>query len=73
MPGKLLANIESCHRVVGGMTPEAAEAAVALYRHIVWADLDIADCLTAELVKTAENAYRDVQIAFCIRQRRNSS
>ncbi|MBM4430035.1 MAG: nucleotide sugar dehydrogenase, partial [Chloroflexi bacterium] len=64
MPGKLLANIENCHRVVGGMTPEAAEAAVALYRHIVRADLDTVDCLTAELVKTAENAYRDVQIAF---------
>jgi UDP-N-acetyl-D-mannosaminuronic acid dehydrogenase len=46
------------------MTPEAAEAAVALYRHIVRADLDTVDCLTAELVKTAENAYRDVQIAF---------
>lgn len=64
MPGKLLTNIENCHRVVGGMSPEAAEAAVELYRHIVRADLDIADCLTAELVKTAENAYRDVQIAF---------
>jgi len=64
MPGKLLANIENCHRVVGGMTPQAAEMAVALYRHIVHADLDITDCLTAELVKTAENAYRDVQIAF---------
>lgn len=64
MPGKLLTNIEGCHRVVGGMTPQAAEAAVELYRHIVRADLDTADCLTAELVKTAENAYRDVQIAF---------
>jgi UDP-N-acetyl-D-mannosaminuronic acid dehydrogenase len=64
MPGKLLANIRSCHRVVGGMSPEAAEAAVALYRHIVEADLDPVDCLTAEVVKTMENAYRDVQIAF---------
>jgi UDP-N-acetyl-D-mannosaminuronic acid dehydrogenase len=64
MPGKLLANIRGCHRVVGGMSPEAAELAVALYRHIVEADLDPVDCLTAELVKTMENAYRDVQIAF---------
>jgi UDP-N-acetyl-D-mannosaminuronic acid dehydrogenase len=37
---------------------------VALYRHIVQADLDPADCVTAELTKTAENAYRDVNIAF---------
>ena len=64
MPGKLLQNLRNVSRVVGGMAPETAEAMVALYRHIVHADLDPADCVTAELVKTAENAYRDVQIAF---------
>jgi UDP-N-acetyl-D-mannosaminuronic acid dehydrogenase len=64
MPGKLLANIRGCHRVVGGMSPQAAEVAVRLYRHVVQADLDPVDCLTAELVKTMENTYRDVQIAF---------
>ncbi len=64
MPGRLLANIENCARVVGGMSPEAAQAAVELYRHVVRAELDATDCLTAELVKTVENAYRDVQIAF---------
>jgi UDP-N-acetyl-D-mannosaminuronic acid dehydrogenase len=37
---------------------------VLLYRTIVDAELDITDCVTAELVKTVENAYRDVQIAF---------
>lgn len=64
MPGKLLQNLRSINRVVGGMTPEIAETAAALYRHIVEAELDITDCTTAELVKTVENAYRDVQIAF---------
>jgi len=64
MPGKLLANIRTCHRVVGGMSPEAAELAVRFYRRVVQADLDPVDCLTAELVKTMENTYRDVQIAF---------
>jgi UDP-N-acetyl-D-mannosaminuronic acid dehydrogenase len=64
MPGKLLANLRSLDRVVGGMTRETAETMVALYRHIVKGDLDPADCITAELVKTVENAYRDVQIAF---------
>jgi len=64
MPGKLLHNIRHMHRVVGGMTPEAAQAAVAFYDHVVEGDLDPVDCLTAELVKTMENAYRDVQIAF---------
>ncbi len=64
MPGRLLANLTGMHRVVGGNTPEAAQLARALYGHVVKADLDLADCVTAELVKTAENAYRDVQIAF---------
>jgi UDP-N-acetyl-D-mannosaminuronic acid dehydrogenase len=64
MPGKLLHNLRKMHRVVGGMSPEAAELAVCFYRHIVQADLDPTDCLTAELVKTMENTYRDVQIAF---------
>lgn len=64
MPGRLLQNLRSVSRTVGGMTPETARAMVALYRQIVAADLDPTDCLTAELVKTVENAYRDVNIAF---------
>lgn len=64
MPGRLLANIKTVGRVCGGSTPETAQVMIALYHTIVQADLDPADPLTAELVKTAENAYRDVQIAF---------
>ena len=64
MPGKLLANLENVSRVVGGMTPETAETMRSLYKQFVNADLDLTDCVTAELVKTTENAYRDVQIAF---------
>ena len=64
MPGKLLANLRGMSRVVGGMTLETAETMKTLYRHVVDGDLDVTDSLTAELVKTTENAYRDVQIAF---------
>lgn len=64
MPGKLLNNLRNLSRVCGGSTPETSAAMIALYRTIVQADLDAADCVTAELVKTAENAYRDVNIAF---------
>lgn len=67
MPGRLLANLASMSRVVGGTTPRAADVALRLYRHVVTdptATLDASDALTAELVKTGENAYRDVQIAF---------
>jgi UDP-N-acetyl-D-mannosaminuronic acid dehydrogenase len=55
MPGKLLANIRGCHRVVGGMSPAAAEWAVKLYRYVVQADLDTVDCMTVELVETMES------------------
>jgi UDP-N-acetyl-D-mannosaminuronic acid dehydrogenase len=64
MPGRLLKNLATMSRIIGGDTPEAADLARVFYRHIVQAELDLADCVTAELVKTAENAYRDVQIAF---------
>lgn len=64
MPGCLLRNLRTMSRVVGGGSPQTAEVMVELYRTIVQADLDAVDWVTAELVKTAENAYRDVQIAF---------
>ena len=64
MPGKLLRNMRTMSRVCGGSSPEVSDAMIALYSTFVDADLDATDCLTAELVKTAENAYRDVGIAF---------
>jgi UDP-N-acetyl-D-mannosaminuronic acid dehydrogenase len=64
MPGKLLANLAECSRVVGGWTPPAGLLAAALYRTLTSGQVDTTDCITAELVKTVENAYRDVQIAF---------
>lgn len=65
MPGRLLANLTTMSRVCGGNTPQAAEEMRELYRAIVTGgDLDTADCVTAELVKTAENSFRDVVIAF---------
>jgi len=64
MPGKLLKNLRELSRVCGGASHETSDAMVALYRTIVEGRLDKSDCVTAELVKTAENTYRDVNIAF---------
>jgi UDP-N-acetyl-D-mannosaminuronic acid dehydrogenase len=64
MPGKLLSNLRMMSRVCGGDTEDVAHTMVSFYRNIVQADLDPADLITAELTKTAENAYRDVNIAF---------
>ena len=64
MPGKLLSNLRSLGRICGGSTPEVAQMMVALYGTIVNGELDESDLITAEIVKTVENTYRDVQIAF---------
>jgi len=64
MPGKLINNIVNLPRIVGGITPKSAERSVEIYSKIVKAKVHTTDVLTAELSKTIENAYRDVNIAF---------
>ncbi len=64
MVGRLLHNIRNYPRIVGGLTPACGQKAAELYRHIVKAPVVVTDCLTAEIAKTVENAYRDVNIAF---------
>lgn len=63
-PGKLLVNVRTLPRICGAFTPETARVMAAFYGAIVEAAIEETDCVTAELVKTAENAYRDVKIAF---------
>jgi UDP-N-acetyl-D-mannosaminuronic acid dehydrogenase len=64
MPGRLLKNIETLDRVIGGVTSNCAIRAKKLYQPITQGEIDITTNLMAEMVKTTENAYRDVQIAF---------
>ncbi len=64
MPGKLIHNIRGCDRVIGAFSDDSGQVVKDFYSHIVKAHLDVTDPLTAEVVKTAENTYRDVQIAF---------
>jgi UDP-N-acetyl-D-mannosaminuronic acid dehydrogenase len=64
MPGKLLHNMRSISRVCGADSMDTGIVIRDLYKQIVEADVEIVDCVTAELVKTAENTYRDVNIAF---------
>ncbi|MFX0055457.1 MAG: nucleotide sugar dehydrogenase [Promethearchaeota archaeon] len=64
MPGKLLYNLANLDRVIGGETEESTMKAIELYKHIGSGKLFPTTSLTAEVVKTTENAYRDVQIAF---------
>ena len=64
MPGRLLANLTSVARVCGGSTPAVAQAMSVFYTLTLGVETGMTDITTAELVKTTENAYRDVQIAF---------
>jgi len=64
-PGSLLYNLRHMPRIIGGYTAEAGELAACLYLQVIRdTELYITDALTAEIVKTFENGYRDVQIAL---------
>jgi UDP-N-acetyl-D-mannosaminuronic acid dehydrogenase len=65
MSGHLLERIRSSDKIIGGFLPETRELISALYSKIVTqASLHMTNSLTAEVVKTLENAYRDVRIAY---------
>lgn len=64
LPGRVLTELVENARVIGGLTPEATEAATALYRIFVSGECIATDVRTAEMVKLTENAFRDVNIAF---------
>ena len=64
MVGRLLRNLREYDRVIGGIDPESTRRAMELYSKICKGKLHPTNALTAEIVKTVENTYRDVQIAF---------
>lgn len=64
LPGNILNEIIKNDRVLGGVTPQAAERAKALYEPFVEGNFYLADATTAEVVKLAENTFRDVNIAL---------
>jgi UDP-N-acetyl-D-mannosaminuronic acid dehydrogenase len=64
LPGRIMIEIATNDRVIGGMTPACAGRAVELYRTFCHGELIVTDAASAEMAKLAENAYRDVNIAF---------
>ncbi len=64
MVGRLLHNLTTMPRIVGGLTPECTRRGLAFYKNITQAELYPTTCLTAETAKVTENTYRDVNIAF---------
>ncbi len=65
MPGRLVERIQASDKLVGGLHPETSKLISELYKHIVTkGKIFQTNSLTAEIVKTLENAYRDVRIAL---------
>nr|WP_326962040.1 MULTISPECIES: UDP-N-acetyl-D-mannosamine dehydrogenase [unclassified Arthrobacter] len=64
LPGRIMIELVTNDRVVGGLTTEAADAAAALYGVFCQGEIHLTDAATAEMSKLVENAYRDVNIAF---------
>src|SRR5207245_10272584 len=62
--GKLLHHLTEVPRIVGANEPVALRKALAFYGRFVNAEIHATDWTTADVVKTAENAYWDVQLAF---------
>ncbi len=65
MPGRLVERIISSDKLAGGLHPVTPGLISGLYSKIVTRGAVYkTNSLTAEIVKTLENAYRDVRIAF---------
>jgi UDP-N-acetyl-D-mannosaminuronic acid dehydrogenase len=64
LPGQILRELVENARVIGGITPESAQAGHDLYATFVKGEIIKTDATTAEMVKIMENTYRDVNIAI---------
>lgn len=64
LPGKVLEELVQNDRIIGGLNSKSSIDAADFYRTFVAGEIHTTTSRTAELAKLAENAYRDVNIAF---------
>lgn len=64
LPGKVLQELISNDRIIGGMTQRCSNAASDLYKTFVQGGCIQTNARTAEMCKLTENSFRDVNIAF---------
>lgn len=64
LPGRILVELIDNDRVIGGVTPRCARKALQFYRRFVRGACITTSAKAAEMTKLAENAFRDVNIAF---------
>nr|WP_148284889.1 UDP-N-acetyl-D-mannosamine dehydrogenase [Anoxybacillus flavithermus] len=64
LPGKILKELIENNRIIGGINEESTKRTVGFYKSFVKGKILETNARTAELSKLAENAFRDVNIAF---------
>jgi len=64
LPGRILEELVSNDRVVGGVTPQSAQKARDIYARFVQGEIVLTSATTAEMIKIVENTFRDVNIAL---------
>jgi UDP-N-acetyl-D-mannosaminuronic acid dehydrogenase len=64
LPGKILKELIENNRIIGGINEESTRRTVEFYKSFVKGKILETNARTAELSKLAENAFRDVNIAF---------
>lgn len=64
LPGRIMVEMATNARVIGGLNSTAAEKARDLYATFVSGELLLTTAATAEMAKLTENSFRDVNIAF---------
>lgn len=64
LPGRVMIELVTNDRIVGGLTRQAAELAKAVYETFCQGEIILTDAVTAEMSKLVENSFRDVNIAF---------
>ncbi|MEI6236040.1 MAG: nucleotide sugar dehydrogenase [Planctomycetota bacterium] len=64
LPGNTVAELVNNDRIIGGISPESARRAEAVYTRFCQGKISLTDDLTAEMCKLMENTYRDVNVAL---------
>lgn len=64
LPGRIMIELITNDRVIGGLTRRCAEQAASIYRVFTQGEIFLTDAASAEMAKLVENSYRDVNIAF---------
>jgi UDP-N-acetyl-D-mannosaminuronic acid dehydrogenase len=64
LPGRIMIELVTNDRAVGGLTPACAKRAAEVYALFCKGEIFYTDAESAEMAKLVENSYRDVNIAF---------